>query len=424
MKRIAPLAVLVCCACGGGLPGADSADNLSLQSKIKHLVVIVQENHSFDAYFGTWCQAPVGSEPSCTSGQGCCEAAPAQDPSGSDPVALTDRENGDYSPNHDQSCELPEMNGGAMDRYVTASCGDKRNFALAGDSDVPTYREWASQYAIADRYFQPVAGASSSNDMYLATARYMFLDNTYEPNSMGSGCSYNRDTIRYKSTTIHDLLTAKKVDSSWYIEGYQAMADAWVCGWGAPDCTSSDYFPCIYDPSDIPAAYFKSTADKPAFMRDYGQLATDLAAGTLPAVVFVKPLGFRSEHPGYGSGISEGVKFVSDTFAAIEGSQYASDTLVLVTWDESGGFFDHVTPPPDSTADGQPYGPRVPLLALGPFARQGSVSHVIMEHSSIVKFIEWNWLDGVGQLAARDAVVNNIGSLLDPAATGVVVPAN
>jgi phospholipase C len=62
------------------------------------------------------------------------------------------------------------------------------------------------------------------------------------------------------------------------------------------------------------------------------------------------------------------------------------------------------------------------MLAMGPFARTNYVSHVTMEHSSIVKFIEWNWLGGTGQLGARDAVVNNLGSLLDPARTGVVVP--
>ena len=67
-------------------------------------------------------------------------------------------------------------------------------------------------------------------------------------------------------------------------------------------------------------------------------------------------------------------------------------------------------------------GTRVPLIALGPFARTNVVSHVPMEHSSIVKFLEFNYLGATGQLRARDAVVNNIGSLLDPARTGVTVP--
>ena len=108
---------------------------------------------------------------------------------------------------------------------------------------------------------------------------------------------------------------------------------------------------------------------------------------------------------------------------AIEASPYAANTLVLVTYDEGGGYFDHVAPPPTSSVDGKDYGPRVPTFAIGRFARRGYVSHVELEHSSIVKFIEWNWLGGeTGQLGTRDAVVNNIGSLLDPDETGAPVP--
>jgi phospholipase C len=108
----------------------------------------------------------------------------------------------------------------------------------------------------------------------------------------------------------------------------------------------------------------------------------------------------------------------------IEASAYAANTLVLVTYDEGGGYYDHVAPPPASTVDGKPYGTRVPLFAVGPFARKNFVSHVTMEHSSIVKFIEWNWLGKTGQLGTRDAAVNNLGSLLDPAKTSVAVPEN
>jgi phospholipase C len=105
-------------------------------------------------------------------------------------------------------------------------------------------------------------------------------------------------------------------------------------------------------------------------------------------------------------------------------SRYAGSTLVLLTYDEGGGYFDHVTPPPPSPVDGKPYGTRVPLLAVGPFAKTGTISHVVLEHSSIVRFLEWNFLGGAtGQLTGRDAVVANLGSLLDPSATGGAVPA-
>ena len=182
-------------------------------------------------------------------------------------------------------------------------------------------------------------------------------------------------------------------------------------------------YPCTFDPSDVPFMYYPRFRDDPTYIRDYKQLATDLQNGRLPSVVFVKAIGYRSEHAGYGVTISAGATFVQQTVDAILGSSAGPSTLVLVTYDESGGYFDHVKPPADNPIDHQPYGPRVPLMAIGPFVRKNFVSHVQMEHPSILKFIEWNWLAGkTGQLGTRDTAVNNLGSLLDPAKTGVAVP--
>jgi phospholipase C len=116
---------------------------------------------------------------------------------------------------------------------------------------------------------------------------------------------------------------------------------------------------------------------------------------------------------------------VSALIQQIEASAYGSSTLVLLTYDEGGGFFDHVAPPSTNSVDQKPYGTRIPLLAFGPFVRKNFISHVPMEHASLVKFIEWNWLGGkTGQLGTRDTTAANIGSLLDPHATGIAVPAD
>jgi len=243
------------------------------------------------------------------------------------------------------------------------------------------------------------------------------------PRAIGAACAGGTQT-QLGGANLGDLLDAHRVSWTWYIEGY-AAAKGPACPAAPADCPAgwADY-PCTYDPSDIPAAYFQSPADNPKHMRDFAQLRKDLTAGALPSVVFVKGLGYHTEHPGSGTTISAGEQFVASVFSAVEHSVHARTTLVLVTWDESGGYFDHVSPPPDSAVDGEPYGPRVPLLALGPFARMNFVSHVTMEHSSLVRFVEWNWLRKTGQLSARDAAVNNIGSLLDPRATLVTVPAH
>jgi phospholipase C len=161
--------------------------------------------------------------------------------------------------------------------------------------------------------------------------------------------------------------------------------------------------------------------------------------GSLPSFAYVKFRTSENEHPGYGY-VSDGESNVAEIVDRIAGSKSSGDTLVLLTWDEGGGFYDHVPPPqsvevfpPGWTNEGQPvpYGTRVPLLAIGPFAKAHHKSHVLMEHSSIVKFLEWNFLGPrhVGDIArswpgARDGDprVNNLGSMLDSAAVGLFVP--
>jgi len=415
-------------ACGGPVRQAGSCDGPCPATAINHLVVIVQENHTFDNYFARYCTAPAGSNPTCTAGRGCCEAGPDQDPSGATPIVLDDAANGDRDPDHTRACESAEANGGAMDQYVTGAgaCSDPGNFAYADEATAGPYWQLADAGALADHYFQPLVGQSSANDMYLARAQWVFDDNAFKPDAIGQECSLIATAMTFQGPTIGDLLDGAGVSWAFYYEGYQAMVDARAmdrCPKAPSDCVAGlPIYPCVFDPSDVPIDYYANLRDDPRVLRDYSRFADDLAGGKLPQVTFVRALGYHSEHPGLGTSISDGTKFVGDVVDAVESSAYAPDTLVLITWDEGGGFFDHVAPPGDGS-DGQPYGTRVPLIAVGPMARAGAISHVQLEHSSIVKFVEWNWLgQTTGQLAGRDVDVANLGSLLDPVATGVAVP--
>lgn len=417
--------------CGGNptrAPG--SCDGPCPLSKIDHVIVVIQENHTFDNYFAHYCTAAPGSAPTCTTGPACCEAGPDRDPSGASPIVLDDDANAAFDPDHTQACELAESNGGAMDRYVTGAgaCSDPRHFAYADAATMATYWQLAQGGAIADRYFQPVAGQSSSNDMYLVRAQFVFLDNAFKPDAIGQECSLIAASITFPDPMIGDVLKSAGVSWSFYAEGYQTMVDArknGECPRAPTDCPFGlGIYPCIFDPSDVPSDYYVSGRDKPDVLRDYAQFAKDLAGDSLPQVVFMRGLGYHSEHPGESTTITDGVTFVKQVIDAVDASAYAPDTLVLVTWDEGGGYFDHIAPPPPGS-DGEPYGTRIPLIATGPFARQNTVSHVMLEHSAVVKFIEWNWLAGqTGQLGGRDVVIANLGSLLDPATTGVAVPEN
>jgi phospholipase C len=383
-------------------------------SNIQHLVVIVQENKSFDSYFGNYCAAPVGSNPTCTTGPACCEKAPIT-VQGVSQTVLTDNENASFDPNHSQACEVSEINGGLMDKFVAgATCGSNpRNFAVADRATLGAYWDYATKYSMADRCFQPVAGASSSNDMYLARGAFVFVDNSASPNARGKEC-FNAANIRsYSESTIGDLLNTCSVKWTWYGGGYAVKAT---------DKDATHCYPNYYDASDNPFQYYPTLTDQPAYNKDYTAFAQDIAGGTLPAVSYIKAIGTKSEHGG--GLISAGVGFIDETVKAVLNSPtYSENTLVLLTYDEGGGYYDHISPPATSLVDGQPYGPRQPLIAIGYFAKPNTVSHVQMEHASIVAFIEWNWLGGItGQLQTRDLIANNIGSLLDSTKTGVIVP--
>jgi len=269
-------------------------------------------------------------------------------------------------------------------------------------------------------------GQSYANDMFLARAQYVFADDTVAPKgAVGVTCGIEATQETLTGTTIGDLLTAAHVPWAFFAEGYAAMQAAdGGCPPRPADCPFPFPFdPCGFEPSDVPFEYYASTRDNPATMKDYTALQAALSNGGLPAVSFVKALEYKTEHPGDRVTASQGVAFVASLAQEVAASRYAGDTLLLVTYDEGGGYFDHVTPPPPSAVDKQPYGTRIPLVASGPFAAVGTVSHVVMEHSSIVKFIEWNFLGRItGQLHGRDAVVANLGSLLDPKVTGVAVP--
>jgi phospholipase C len=441
-----------CGACANACTGGTHcAAGTCKASNIEHVVLIVEENHTFDAYFGRYCQAPSGSNPTCTQGPNCCERAPDQEPHGASPGMLDDASNFATDRDHAQACELQQINGGKMDGYVTGSmgaqtclgvgpkCSSPNNFVLAEKGTMSTYWSYADQYALADRYFQPIAGGTASNNMYFATAHYQFTDNDMLPITVGSpvGCGlggYCLDgkPVTYKNRkTIADVLLLAKRSFTIYLDGYaHALSQAPKCETVPPDCTYSQVThpvaaqACKLDASDVPFNYYANFADG-SHTKDFAQLVQDLGNNALPTFSYVKAREFHNEHPNV-STITDGEVFVAGVVNSVLASPYKNNTLVLLTWDEGGGFFDHVAPPQsidtDDIGNPVPYGTRVAMLAIGKFAKKGTISHVPMEHSSIVRFLEWNFVGPTGQLAGNDVKVNNIGSMLDPAQTGITIP--
>lgn len=402
---------------------------------IKRLLIVLQNGRSFDSYFGRYCKGlpdAAGNPPSCASIPDCCEGIPPTAPEWStcvDPEADTG-----HRPVSTAECLRVKMDDFKMDEFAAPhassspcdpssapeSCGDPKDVACAGTGTgagaIATYHDLAAHGALADRFFQTYAyadgapgfclpDATTQNLLYLVSARF---------------------TPELVQLSDSPLLTANLAQQqvSWSIYA------------GAQNLTRSEAFqvPFFYDPAWSP---YRSLAQ--------GELEHDIAVGELPVISVVVPDDSndpRSEAPGNPS-FDGGITFVQGLASLIANSRYQHDTLVLVTYLTAGGFYDHVAPPvaPPAGVDGWVldggtaavhYGPRVPLLALGLFARPGVVSHVPLEISSLTTFIEWNWLQGTPLKATasqngdvrrfRDLTAANLGSLIDPGAAGVAVP--
>ena len=389
-------------------------DQMTL-SNIEHIILIVTENHSFDSIYGSYCEAPTNSNPQCNLGKKCCEAAPSF-VSGKTPYDLTDDQNVAFDPDHSQNGEVCKQNGGKMDNFVGDACpftSNDQNFAIADEVSGSVYRELARNYALADRCFQSAAGASSENDMYYITGQFLFIDNLAVPQNnqlIGSRC-YSSSFMTFYNPTILDLLNLCGISWVNYAEGWSVNP------------SSSQCYPNYFDASDFAASYYPSlTKDPEEHWKDLTNFFTDISNGSLPSYGYIKGLGINSEHPGYTLSAGQNItQRVVD--AVMNSSLYKNNTLIVLVPDESGGFYDHITPLDVSAIDGQPYGPRIPLVLIGDAVYKNYVSHVVMEPTSIVKFIEWNWFGGeTGQLKTRDQVVANLGSLIDPEKAGVQVP--
>ena len=130
----------------------------------------------------------------------------------------------------------------------------------------------------------------------------------------------------------------------------------------------------------------------------------DIAAGTLPAVTFFKPIGEQNEHPGYADVVS-GDSHAAAIIQAIQGSPLWKDSVIIVTYDENGGLWDHVAPP---VVDKWGPGSRIPTLIISPFAKKGFVDHTVYDTTSILKLIETRY--GLVPLGTRDAAAADLGN--------------
>jgi len=352
--------------------------------KIKHLIWIIQENHSFDNYFGTFPGAdgiPPGTcLPVLPGSKGCVKPF-------------------HYSSVNLPICDIPHTweaahaayDNGKMDGFVWAE-GTPYTMGYYDQRDIPNYWAYARNYTLCDRYFSSFMGPSLQNHLYTVAAQDGGL--THMPHTLKEVESDLDDPDGFSFASIIKLFNKTNLDWKYYNETKPlppgVSRDAGINDQFYPD--PKRYW--IWNP--LPG--FKAVRDNPADMArlvDLKEYFTDLKRGTLPQVAWIVPDTEDSEHPP--EPIAQGMWYVTLLINALMESAYWKDSVIVLTWDDYGGFYDNVEPP---DVDAYGYGPRVPTIVISPYAKPGFISHEVYDFTSVLKFIEERW--GMTHLTARD----------------------
>ena len=337
---------------------APSRSQVHATTPISHAIVIMLENHTFDSLFGAF------------PGANGVESAPAPDPLYSDII---------HSHCHYLASFTPP--GGL-------------GFDIAGKvtyraSDVPIYWNYAKQFGLSDNFFTSASTSSTPNHLYMVAAQSgNMFDTTHNEGRCGAPANHvilsmdanGTEYLQYPCSdipSIPQLLTAAGISWRFY-----SGEDVWM----AP-------------------SFIANTSTSPHLSTNPYEIISALQNQNLHDVSWVCPSDIESDHPANPTGPAQ--NFIAQIVNAAMASSYWDNLAIFVTWDDWGGFYDHVQPP---VIDAHGLGPRVPLLVISPFAKPGFVSHAQGEFSSFCKFIEVNWsLPSLGQ---RD-VLPNTSDLMD-----------
>ena len=409
-------ATLAACQSGSsnGSTSGSSGSSSSGIHKIKHIVVIMQENRSFDSYYGTYpgadgLPASGGQFTSCVPdpAQGSCQR-PYHDPADVNGGAA-----------HNSNAALTDIAGGAMNGFLTAARQSARGCSVAQDPacaqsstpdvlgyhdarEIPNYWTYAKDFVLNDHLFEPVASWSLPDHNYLVSAWSALCSSPaassctnnivgpYAPQQMqrfvNRAVATGTAPVSSAWTDITYLLHKQQIGWGYYVEtGSQPD-----CEDGAATCprTAQSYkTPGIWNP--LPIFTDVQQDHQLGNIRPTSSFLSEAKAGTLPAVSWVTPSQVNSEHPP--ASVHEGQAWVTNLVNAVMRSPNWNSTAIFLSWDDWGGFYDHVVPP---TVDGNGYGLRVPSLVISPYAKRGFVDHQVLSHDAFLKFIEDDFLGG------------------------------
>lgn len=392
-------------ACGGKAPG------IIPQDKIQHVVIIVQENRTPDNLFHDPALIAKGADIASSGVNSAGQTIPLTPV----PLAIT------YDLSHQHDAFAAMYDGGKMDGadkvpvFCVPDCPPPNaQFKYVRPSDVRPYFQIAEQYAFGDRMFQTNQGPSFPAHQFIlsgtsaptATSKLFAAENT----SGGTGCAAppgasvmmidangNESGSMYpcfEHPTLTDELNAKHISWRYYAPNANSI-------WTAPNAIQHMCGPNAAPPNAtacVGSDWVNNVVLRPT------QILTDIANHQLPSVSWVIPIGKNSDHPG--GTIDEGPSWVASVVNRIGASSYWPNTVIIITWDDWGGWYDHVPPPAiiqdGGWGSGYVYGFRVPLIVVSPYTKPGYISHATHDFGSILNFTEQVFgLDSLGYADAR-----------------------
>ena len=378
---------------------------------IQHLIFIVQENRSFDHYFGTFPGAegiPMkGGEPTvCVPDPGLGTCVPP----------YHDRTLRQEGGPHGHPHSVADIDGGAMDGFIRTVmsgpnyCADHRetpkcqeDLGPQGQPDVmgyhtareiPNYWSYAERFVLQDHMFAPSDSWTLPSHLFLVSGWAASCEDPHDPMSCSSDLDlagvvdrqrHGSHPAIYAWTDITYLLTENDVSWAYYVGNDTCLEPGDACarvgdGRGTP-------------PAQNPLPSFTTVHEQRTFdhVQRHSAFFDAATAGTLPAVSWVMPSGINSEHPGNGAPITKGQAHVTQVVNAIMRSPDWWNSAIFITWDDWGGFYDHVVPP---RVDRNGYGIRVPGIMISPWAKAGTIDSQTLSFDAYLKLIEDLFLSG------------------------------
>jgi phospholipase C len=403
VKQVLLAIVLIGAAIGVFAVTRTPAQNAGNIHKISHVVIIMQENRSFDSYFGTYPGA-----------DGIPAGACVPNPAGGCTKPYHDGADRNAGGPHGHVNAINDIDGGKMDGFLRAAGRARRNCAVTnnpncGGGDVIGYHDgrelanywkYANDFVLQDRIFEPNASWSLPQHLFMVSewsarcsqlADPMSCVNEVQNPDLPPDFGRNplaRDPNRpdYPWTDLTYLLHKNHISWAYYV-----MTGT------EPDCRDDSarcqlrrqnvHTPGIWNP--LPSFDTVKQDGELANVQDLRKFYIAAKNGTLPNVVWLCPAGKYSEHPP--GLVSTGQAYVTGIINAIMQGPDWDSTAIFVSWDDWGGFYDHVAPP---AVDANGYGLRVPGLVISPYARRGFIDHQTLSHDAYVKFIEDDFLGG------------------------------